>query len=69
MLDKILENMAKGSSYFGDFLMNPKATTVRLFHDVTVGSIPYCPECNKKAMECFCKHIDALVEKGVDNDS
>ena len=69
MLEKIIENMVKASSYIGDFLMNPRAGTVKLFHDATLGSIPYCPECNKKAMECFCKHIDVLVEKGVDNEA
>ena len=69
MFETIQENIAKASSYFGDFLQNPRAGTIKLFHDVTLGSIPYCPECNKKAMECFCKHIDVIVEKGVDNEA
>ena len=40
MIEKIIESMVKASSYFGDFIENPRATTVRLFHDVTLGSIP-----------------------------
>lgn len=68
MLNKIIENMVKASSYFGDFLMHPRATTSRIFHDVTLGSIP---ERSKSGCDDECEFCTKLhrIEMGGNDES
>ena len=65
MFETIKENIAKASSYFGDFLENPRATTVRLFNDVTLGSVPNRSDCDCDEEAKFCKKLHDLQITGV----
>ena len=66
MFETIKENIAKASSYIGDFIENPRATTARLFHDATLGSIPERKVCDCDDMRCELKHLQNLEMRGSD---
>ena len=65
MIEKIIESMVKASSYIGDFIENPRATTVRLFNDVTLGSVPNRSDCDCDEEAKFCKKLHDLQITGV----
>lgn len=55
MKDTLVEKMVQASSYIGDFIMSARSSFNKIFHDVTIGSIPERSKKSRKDTESETK--------------
>ncbi len=66
MREKIIENIVKASSEFGDFLQHPVVTILRWMDGATRGSMPERKLSDCKDMECELNHLHNIELRGYD---